>query len=142
MAAEGIGVVSGVTVQIHVSDLAAGVRFYRALLGRGPDVAPHEDFKEWELSPGAWLQLAEGDGPLPHPLRLGVDDLHRSRQAVLALGVACQEPEHIPGLAAWCDFSDPWGNRLGLFQDLAGAAGPAEPGSSVHDASVRHPFPA
>ena len=99
MAAQGIGVVSGVTVQVHVGDLAAGVRFYSTLLGRGPDVAPHEDFKEWELSPGAWLQLAEGGGPLPHPLRLGVDDLHRSRKAVLALGVACQEPEYIP--PAW-----------------------------------------
>jgi hypothetical protein len=71
-----------------------------------------------------------------------VDDLHRSRQAVLALGVACQEPMHIPGLAAWCDFTDPWGNRLGLFQDLAGESGPAEPGGSVHDASLRQPFPA
>ncbi len=124
----------GVTIQLKVADIKAGVAFYSRLIGRKPDFEAHEDFKEWELIPGCWLQLVEG---FPQPagrLRMGVDNIDRAREeAQQELGMTCSEVEHIAGLAAWCNFEDPWGNHLGFFQDLAVNEIPKAPGGSVHD---------
>lgn len=41
-----------------------------------------------------------------------------------------------PGVVAFLDFTDPWGNRLGYCQDLAPSdQQPEYPGTSVTDAS-------
>jgi len=70
---------TGVTVQLKVPDIAAGIAFYSQLLGRKPDFEPHEDFKEWELVPTRWLQLAEGTPEPAGRLRLGVDNIEHAR---------------------------------------------------------------
>lgn len=125
---------TGLTQQLKVPDIQAGRDFYARLFGRAPDVEPHEDFKEWELVSTSWLQLAEG---IPEPagrLRLGVEDLASERVRVQKeLGLVCSPIERIPGLAAWFNFDDPWGNRLGFFQDLVVNGEPVLPGGSVHD---------
>jgi hypothetical protein len=36
-------------------------------------------------------------------------------------------------VVTFADLSDPWGNPLGLFQDIAGVEGPAVPGGTVRD---------
>src|SRR6266699_4684224 len=69
---------TGVTVQLKVPDIAAGIAFYSQLLGRKPDFEPHEDFKEWELVPTRWLQLAEGTPEPAGRLRLGVDNIEHA----------------------------------------------------------------
>ncbi|GHO64631.1 hypothetical protein KSC_035230 [Ktedonobacter sp. SOSP1-52] len=126
---------TGLTQQVKVPDIEAGRDFYARLFGRDPDVEPHEDFKEWELVPTSWLQLAEGTPEPAGRLRLGVEDLASERIRVQReLGITCSPIERIPGLAAWFNFEDPWGNRLGFFQDLAVNGEPFLPGGSVHDA--------
>jgi len=53
-------------------------------------------------------------------LRLGVADIEAERKRIQEeLHIEVSEIERIEGLAAWCNFTDPFGNRLGLFQDLA-----------------------
>ena len=46
-----------VTVRYAVSDIDVAEAFYERLLGREPDVRMGEDFVEWEVVPGFWLQL-------------------------------------------------------------------------------------
>jgi predicted enzyme related to lactoylglutathione lyase len=125
---------TGVTVQLKVPDIAVVVFFYSQLLGRKPDFEAHEDFKECELVPMCWLQLAEGTSEPAGRLRLGVDNIGHTREWVQReLGVVCSEVGGISGLAVWSNFEDPWGNHLGLFQDLAVNGIPRAPGGSVYE---------
>lgn len=113
--------VVGITMQVRADDLDAATRWYSALLGRPPDDEPGSDLAEWEVLPNCWLQLAKGTpAPGNGPLHLGVADIEaeceRLRQA---LNVSISPIERVEGEVAWCSFDDPFGNRLGLFQDLA-----------------------
>jgi catechol 2,3-dioxygenase-like lactoylglutathione lyase family enzyme len=121
---------TGLTIQVRVGDLAAGRAWYTRLLGRPPDLDHADDasasgasgnIKAWELQPNCWLQLAPGVPAAGFgPLRLGVRDIEEARSRVAeALGIAISPIRRIEGVAAWCDFADPFGNRLGLVQDLA-----------------------
>lgn len=117
--------VVGGTIQIHVpvGTGAEARRWYTALLGRPPDVRPFEDdsFTEWRF-PGFWeVHVVERDpgGSQTAALRLGVADVAAARAAVERLDVEVSAVEELPSVVRWCDLLDPWGNRLGLFQDLA-----------------------
>ena len=67
-------------------------------------------------------------------LRLGVANIERAREELAAaLSVPGSPVDPLEGAAAWCDFDDPWGNRLGFFQDLS-AAGTAGEGLSTSPA--------
>jgi hypothetical protein len=113
--------VLGVTIEVRVSDFGAGAHWYTRLLGRPPDLTPRADFWEWEILPKCYLQVGQGTPATGSgPIRLGVADVAAERARVHdALGVAVSEIERIEGVAAWCTFEDPFGNRLGLFEDLA-----------------------
>lgn len=110
-----------VTVQVRVSDFEKGFDWYRTLLRRQPEYAPHDGFAEWELIPGSWLQVAEGAPTEGNgPLRLGVTDLEAERSRVIEeLGVDPFEVHSRQEVnAKWATFSDPWGNRIGFFEYL------------------------
>ncbi len=110
------------TVQVRVPDIGAGLRFYSRLFGRDPDLTPHADFHEWEIRRGGWLQLASGAPDPERPIRFGVPAIEAAR-ALLAdtCGIACTPAETVPGVVLWCDFADPWGNRLGFYEVLDGS---------------------
>ncbi|WP_104435160.1 VOC family protein [Kineococcus xinjiangensis] len=113
------------TFLVRTGDGPDAVAWYSRLLGRGPDVSPLADLHEWELVPGAWLQVATGAAgvtPSSFRVRFGVADLTAAITAARDLGVAVKDPEVLPGTVAWTDLSDPWGNPLGLFQELAGSS--------------------
>ncbi|MCA1320625.1 VOC family protein [Bacillus tianshenii] len=107
------------TYQVRVQDMKEGQMWYETLLNKQPDFTPHEGFAEWELIPGCWLQVAEG---IPSegsgPLRLGVTDLEAEKNRLIhRLHVEEFEKysrEEVP--VKWATFSDPWGNRIGLFE--------------------------
>ena len=109
------------TMQIRVADIEEGQRFYERLLQRAPDFIPHEGFAEWELLPKCWLQVAEGTPAVGSgPLRFGVLDIRAERERLQAeYGIDVGElymREGVP--VTWCTFDDPWGNRIGLFEEL------------------------
>ncbi len=107
------------TYQVRVTDFEEGFRWYKTLLNKEPDFTPHEGFAEWELIPGAWLQVAEG---IPSggsgPLRLGVRSLEEERSRLVKdLDVnlfEIYERKEVP--VKWATFSDPWGNLIGFFE--------------------------
>ncbi|WP_017153953.1 VOC family protein [Bacillus bingmayongensis] len=111
-----------ITVQVRVTDIKEGQKWYHTLLNKEPDFIPHEGFAEWELIPGGWLQVAEG---LPNedsgPIRLGVIDIKAERDRLKKeLNVENFEiysREEVP--VKWGTFTDPWGNRLGFFEYLS-----------------------
>jgi predicted enzyme related to lactoylglutathione lyase len=130
------------TLQIPVTDIAAGRRFYTALLGREPDFAPHEDFLEWRVLAGVevWWQvigIVEDFRPLATRVRLCVDDVRvAARQAESQLGVTLSPVTTLPGVVSFVDFDDPWGNRLGFYEDIVPSDEQPEPGGSAHDKNL------
>ncbi|WP_436535442.1 VOC family protein [Actinoplanes sp. HUAS TT8] len=130
---------SGLTLQIPVGDVEAGRRFYAGLFEREPDFAPHDDFLEWRVLAGVevwWQVVGQPDGvrPLGSRIRLRVDDVRAATQRAHArLGVAASPITTLPGVVSFSDFDDPWGNRIGFYQDLVPSDEQPEPGGSAHD---------
>ena len=113
-------------MQSRVSEFEPGRAWYEKLLGRGPTFAPPPPppgggVAEWELYPGCWLAVLQAEpDPGSNRIRFGVRDLYRERARLRTeLGIEVTEPWVLEGIGAHCDFEDPYGNRLGLFQDLA-----------------------
>ncbi|WP_257348379.1 VOC family protein [Pseudalkalibacillus decolorationis] len=107
------------TVQVRVSDIEKGQKWYETLLNKKPDFIPHDGFAEWELIPGCWLQVAEGTLTEGNgPIRLGVTDIAAERDKLInELNIETFEihsREEVP--VKWGTFTDPWGNRIGLFE--------------------------
>jgi hypothetical protein len=119
--------VRGLTIAVHAGARDEALAFYSALIGRDPDLGPDPDFYEWEISPGAWLQLATGRtdiNPSSFRLRLQVEDLEASVALLRAKGFEPGDIKLLPGLVAFANLTDPWGNPLGVYQDLGVVAGP------------------
>lgn len=109
----------GLTTQVGVADMEAARRFYDGLFGRAPDFVAAPDFQEYEVMPGVWFQITTLLQPgRMQRMRFGVADVAAGRRQLLDDGVRVGEVELLEGAAAWCDFADPFGNPLGLFQDL------------------------
>ncbi len=127
------------TLQVPVGNVEAGKRFYTGVFGRGPDFAPHEDFLEWQVLDGVelWWQVVGVAGevaPLPTRVRFLVEDVEAAaRRARSDLGVTPSPITTLPGVVAFTNFDDPWGNRLGYYQDIVPSGQQPEPGGSVHD---------
>lgn len=118
--------VRGLTVALHAGDRDEALAFYCALIGRDPDLGPDPDFYEWEISPGAWLQLATGRDdikPSSFRLRLQVEDIEASVALLARKGFEPTEIQRLPGLVAFANLTDPWGNPLGVYQDLGAVPG-------------------
>lgn len=131
--------VVGVTFTLKSGPANAAVAFYTELLGRAPDYSPHEDFHEWELRPDAWLQLstdADPVSPSSFRVRFQVHDLNAAVRLLRDRGVAVDEPATLPGVVAFTNFADPWGNPLGFFQDVSTTDGAPVPGGRSGDASL------
>ena len=119
--------VRGLTVAVHAGNREEALAFYCALIGRDPDLGPDPDFYEWEISPGAWLQLAtsrEDIKPSSFRLRLQVIDIESSVAILAKKGFEPGPVKRLPGLVAFANLTDPWGNPLGVYQDLGVVAGP------------------
>ncbi len=111
--------VTSVTVSVPVRDLAVAAGWYRRLWPDRDPIEPVSDIVEFEVIPGSWLQLIEGE-PCEslHTFRLGVPDIDAERRRIEGLGVAIEPVERVEGAVAHCEFLDPDGNRLSLYEVL------------------------
>lgn len=131
---------SGITIQLHVDDIDRARRFYGAIFGGEPHYQPHDDFLEWRVGDGeTWLQVVGSRGdqrPLPNRVRFRVEDIQAAHAAVLAAAIEASAVRTLPGVVRFFDFSDPWGNRLGYYQDLAPSGQQPVIGGSAHDEAL------
>ena len=113
---------TGMTVQLYVGEIGAARDWFSSLFGRKPDFQPRDDFAEWQFRPGSWeIHVVEGEPASSQRayLRFGVSDIAATRTRLAEEGVEVSEVEELPDVVRWCNFDDPWGNRLGLYQDLS-----------------------
>jgi len=110
-----------VTAEYRVTDMGLARAFYGRLFGRGPDFEASPGFVEWEVVPGYSLQLREtAEIRTSGPVRFRVDDIDAERARLAdELGVEIDAVTTVDGVVAFCTFHDPFGNPLGLLQDLA-----------------------
>ncbi len=108
-------------MQSRVPDAAVAIAWYTKLLGRAPDFVPDETIGEWQLYPGCWLVVVEArPDPGRNRIRFGVQNLLEEKMRLSSeLGISVSEVSELEGIVAYCDFEDPYDNRLGLFQDLS-----------------------
>src|SRR5690606_40285033 len=65
-------------------DIEAGHKWYQTFLQKEADFLPHDGFVEWEIVPGCWLQVAEGEPASGSgPLRLAVKDLAAEKERLI-----------------------------------------------------------
>jgi catechol 2,3-dioxygenase-like lactoylglutathione lyase family enzyme len=110
----------GVTLVVGVADMTEALGFYGRLFGRPPDFVLDDDFQEYEVVSGMWYQLTTRVPPgRGRRVRFGVADIAAERGALVEGGIEVSQITGKAGIVAWCQFKDPFGNPLGLFQDLA-----------------------
>lgn len=131
---------AGFTLQIYVppGETKKARSFYSVLFGREPEFEPHDDFFEWSPISGqeCWVQVGgKADAvPMHNRVRFRVLDLRAALDFLDSSGIEHSEPSQLPGVVAFVDFSDPWGNRLGYYQDLVPSGQqPEYRGTSVND---------
>lgn len=110
--------VVGVTFQVRVPDFEKGLSWYARFLNRPPDFVPHGGFAEWKIVPHAWLQVGEGKPEIARPIRFEVKDIYAEIKRLRDMGIKVSTVTRVEGIVDWCNFWDPWGNVLGLNQDL------------------------
>jgi predicted enzyme related to lactoylglutathione lyase len=111
---KGINVVS-----ISVADLDEARRFYRDVLGLGEPV--------YDLPEAGWIEFGSGSAsgnialttaePDWKPstgttIVLNVEDCKTACVELRERGVRCEDPVMFPGYVTYCNFYDPFGNRL------------------------------
>jgi predicted enzyme related to lactoylglutathione lyase len=104
---------------IAVSDFAPMVAWYERLLGREPDMRPHETEAAWQLTDGGWLYVVKdperAGGAL---LTLLVEDLDDEVAEVAARDIEMEPIYTMPGKARKAEVDDPEGNRISLGQPI------------------------
>ncbi|STD15584.1 Glyoxalase-like domain [Dermatophilus congolensis] len=112
---------TGMTIAINAGDTSEVLDFYTRVFGRGPDTAPMDDFLEWQISPGTWLQLSTGHdrpGANNARVRLEVADVEAAAERMRTAEVPIGDVVTVPDVVAFANFSDYWGNALGFYQLL------------------------
>ena len=113
--------INGVTLQVGVGDMAAARAFYDRLFGKEPDFVAADDFHEYELVPGFWFQITSAVEPgSMRRVRFGVPDLTAARDRLLSESFEVSAVVTVPGVVSYCNLTDPFGNLIGLYEDLAG----------------------
>lgn len=114
--------VRGLTIALNTGVSDEVLSFYSTLFGRSPDTAPMDNFLEWQICPGAWLQLSTGHdrpGANNARVRLEVDDVAAAVARMAQAGVPIGDVVTVPDVVAFANFSDHWGNALGFYQLLS-----------------------
>lgn len=101
---------------IPVSDIARSTQWYTSLFGRPEDNNPMPSLVEWQVLPGAWVQVFHDDQRAGSTqLNLAVDDLDGHVAELRSRGL---EPSDISDAAKGVRLSrvsDPDGNVIGLI---------------------------
>lgn len=80
-------------------------------------IRPVPGVVEFKVAPGVWLQLFEADEQQLSEaiVRFLVDDMAVAQDRRADLGINTGEAVEIPNVVAFSEFTDPFGNALGLY---------------------------
>jgi predicted enzyme related to lactoylglutathione lyase len=106
-------------VSISVTDLDAARRFYCDVLGLGEPLYDLPDAGWIEFSSGSTygnIAVTKADGDWKPSdgttVVLNVQECHDACRVLRSRGVRCDDPIVFPGYVVFCNFYDPFGNRL------------------------------
>lgn len=101
---------------VPVSDLAAGREWYSALFGREPDNNPMPTLTEWQVIPGAWVQVfTDPDRAGFGLLNLAVSDLDAHVAELARRGLHPGPVTDASKGVRLSALSDPDGNTISLI---------------------------
>ncbi len=106
------------TVAVPVSSLEQAKDWYGKFLGEGAEmIEPAPGVLEIRATPNMWLQLYETE-QMPETgavIRFLVDDMAATQAAYAAKGIDTGEAIEVPAIVTYSEFTDPFGNQLGLY---------------------------
>lgn len=91
--------------------------WYSNFLGSDTEVIrPAPGILEFKVAPGVWLQIYEADDQHSSGaiIRFLVEDMEVAQVARAQVGVYTGEAIKIPNVVTFSEFSDPFGNALGI----------------------------
>jgi catechol 2,3-dioxygenase-like lactoylglutathione lyase family enzyme len=103
-----------------VGDYEVALAWYERLMGRPPDMIPHEHEAVWQVTDTGWIYIVAdaaraGNGLLT----LLVDDLEARVAEIAQRGIATEEIDWVvPGAVRSVWITDPDGNRIQFGQVL------------------------
>jgi hypothetical protein len=112
---------AGAVLDVGVSDLGRAEAFYSVLLGRGPDLKPQPDQREWFMHRAPEVDFRITVSPRTAgsgSLSLGVADLGAERSRLLRYWPDLPAAHEKPGIITMVRIQDPDGNEVTLWQDL------------------------
>lgn len=115
---------AGAVLDLGVNDIGRAEAFYTTLIGRGPDLRPQPDQREWRLhrDPEVAFRITADHESAGHgKLALGVTDLAAERSRLLRQWPDLPGMTEKPGVIALLRLSDPDANAVTLWQDLLGS---------------------
>ncbi|PRC46201.1 glyoxalase [Mycobacterium sp. ITM-2017-0098] len=101
---------------IPVSDISTSTQWYSSLFGRPADNNPMPSLVEWQVLPGAWVQVFHDDERAGSTqLNLAVDDLDAHVAELRERGMAPGDISDAAKGVRLSRMSDPDGNIIGLI---------------------------
>ncbi|WNG88197.1 VOC family protein [Mycobacterium sp. ITM-2016-00317] len=101
---------------VHVSDLGASGRWYTSLFGRAADNNPMSTLVEWQVLPGAWVQVFhDPDRAGTDEINFAVDDLESHIAELRERGLDPGDIVEASKGVRLSRFPDPDGNVISLI---------------------------
>ena len=98
---------------VPVSDIDRGERWYASLFGRPADNNPMPSLVEWQVRPGAWVQVfSDPDRAGNGLLNFAVDDLEGHLAEIGGRGIRAAEIVDANKGVRTCSVTDPDGNTI------------------------------
>lgn len=107
-----------ITVGIPVSSIAEAEAWYVSFLGAETEtIKPVPGVIEFKAAPGVWLQIFETDDQQSSGaiIRFLVDDIAIAQDEYAKVGINTGEAVEIPNVVKFSEFTDPFGNTIGLY---------------------------
>ncbi|MGC1495069.1 MAG: VOC family protein [Sulfitobacter sp.] len=107
-----------ITVGVPVSSIADAEPWYLNFLGADTEIMrPVPGVVEFKVAPDTWIQVFESENQQPSGaiIRFLVDDMEVAQKIRSERGINTGEAIEIPGIVTYSEFTDPFGNALGLY---------------------------
>jgi predicted enzyme related to lactoylglutathione lyase len=109
--------VTHVFAGVPVADFEAALTWYERLMGRPPDVRPHDREAVWQLADSGLMYIvADAERAGAALVTLIVADLDAKLAELAGRGLVSEAIEELPGAGRKAAITDPEGNRISFAQ--------------------------